>query len=291
MSYLEYARDVKAVKKFKTVITAALRMHPLKAELWLYAAKWTLQMEADMTTARSYMQRGTRFCTRSRELWIEYAKLEMIYLAKINMRRRILGLGGSRKEEMVIEDADSGKGDDAFDTSKDVIAVPGLKGLALRPGAISGLNVDAEAKKDPMTTPALNGAIPLAIFDDARKQPFYNAATAEEFFDMFAIFTLVPSQRRILQHVFDSMSEAFPSDPVTLSCFIRQPVVGIEPKGADFPMAFASSLERLRMAKEETNDLELLSKKIASWLEAILATEGLDEGVERVLRHTLKRLG
>jgi U3 small nucleolar RNA-associated protein 6 len=289
MSYLEYAREAKAVKKFKTVMTAALRMHPTKPELWLYAAKWILETESDMSGARSYMQRGTRFCTRSADLWIEYAKLEMIYLAKIGMRRRILGLDGRSATDDTIE-ADVANEDDAFSTSKDVVAISDFTAHTLHLSTLDGVKVDSEAVKDPMITPALNGAIPLAIFDDARQQSFYSVATAEDFFNMFTAFTLVSCQLRILQHVLDSMLESFPSDPSTLSCFIRQPIIGIDPKSAAFPMALASSLERLKSSREKSKDSGLLSKKIALWFEELAKTEDLDVGVETVLKHTLRRL-
>ena len=66
------------------------------------------------------MQRGTRFCTRNKDLWIEYAKLEMIYLAKIALRRKILGLDIDESIEntgAMEEDTD----DPGFATSADVI--------------------------------------------------------------------------------------------------------------------------------------------------------------------------
>jgi U3 small nucleolar RNA-associated protein 6 len=289
MSYLQYAREVKATKKFKTVLTAALRMHPTKAALWLYAAKSTLEMESDMNGARSFMQRGTRFCTKSKELWIEYAKLEMIYLAKINMRRRILGLDGNHAggAEQEVDDAEHDQG---FSPSEDMIRVPDFKAHALRPRTIDGVKVDAEAIKDPMATPALNGAIPLAIFDDARKQSFYSAEVAEEFFDMFASFNQVSCLQKVLQHVVDSMMEAYPTEPSTCSCFIRQPIVAINPANAEFPVALASSLDRLKKSKERCAYGNQLGLKINTWVEPILSLEDLDPGIRKVLMYTLRKL-
>lgn len=289
MCYLQYAREVKATKKFKTVLTAALRMHPTKPELWLYAARSTLEMESDMNGARSFMQRGTRFCTRSKELWIEYAKLEMIYLAKISMRRRILGLDGNQviNEEQEMDDADINQG---LELSEDMIRVPDFKVHTLRPRMIDGVKVDAEAVKDPMTTPALNGAIPLAIFDDARKQAFYSAAVAEDFFNMFASFHQVLCLQMVLQHVLDSMMDAYPADPSTCNCFIRLPIIGIDPATAGFPVALISSLDRLKESKESTADRNQLSKKVASWMEPILSLDDLDPGIRKVLVYTLRKL-
>jgi U3 small nucleolar RNA-associated protein 6 len=267
MSYLEYARKAKSMKKFKTVLTAALRLHPTKSELWLYAARWTLEIEADMNGARSYMQRGTRFCTRSKDLWIEYAKLEMIYLAKIAMRRQILGLDIDRTIEAPAKEESAD--DPGFSTSADMIAIPDFKTYTLQPSMIEGVKVDSEAEKDPMTTPGLNGAIPLAIFDAARKQPFFCASTAEDFFDMFANFTQVRCMPTILQHVLDVMTEAYSTDPCTCSCYVRQSLAGLDATSAEFPMALGSALDRIKEATERTKDKRTLSKKTKTWVEPI----------------------
>ncbi|KAH6677383.1 U3 small nucleolar RNA-associated protein 6-domain-containing protein [Halenospora varia] len=288
MSYLECARQAKATKKLKVALTAAIRLHPTKPELWLYAARWSLESEADMNGARSYMQRGTRFCTRSKELWIEYAKLEMIYLAKIALRRKILGLDVDpiTEDPEAMDTIEEGPG---FDTGADMIAIPDFKDNAIRPSMIEGVKVDSEATKDPMTTPALNGAIPLAIFDAARKQPFFNASAAGDFFDMFAAFTKVRALSSVLQHVLDAMMETEENDPYTCNCFIRQALVGLDPTAPEFPAALGTALDRLKESLAKTKDRETLIKKTAAWVDAILEVEELDPGIRTVLEHTMRK--
>jgi len=289
MSYLEYSRKAKATKKFKLVLTAAIRLHPTKPELWLYAARWTLESEADMNGARSYMQRGTRFCTTSKELWIEYAKLEMIYLAKIAVRRKILGLdidsttGDPTETDVSMEEQ-------GFGTSDDMIAFPEFNANTLRPSMIEGVKVDGEAQKDPMSTPALNGAIPLAIFDAARKQPFFCASAAGDFFDMFAAFTQVRCLPLILQHVLDSMLESYSTDPCTCDLYTRQPILRLEPDSAEFPAALGGTLERLKESLKKTKDKAEFVKRTRSWISRILAYGDLDPGISTVLRHTSQKL-
>ncbi len=286
MSYLECAREAKATKKSKSILTAAIRLHPTKSELWLYAARYALEHEADMNGARSYMQRGTRFCIQSKDLWIEYAKLEMIYLAKIAMRRRILGLDIAKS----IETPDEMDETEDFSYSKDMIAIPDFKSNSLRPSMIEGVKVDSEATKDPMETPALQGAIPLAIFDAARKQPFFCPSAAEDFFDMFALFTQVRCLPKILQHVLESMVKLYSTDACTCNCYIRQPLVGVDPTSPDFPGALASSLDRLKESMEKANDKARLAKKTKAWIERVLALEELDPGIQTVLRCMLRKL-
>ena len=289
MSYLEYIRKAKATKKFKMALTSAIRLHPTKSELWLYAARWALESDSDMSEARSWMQRGTRFCTTSRDLWIEYAKLEMIYLLKIAMRRRILGLDVDTSASAT-EESEEAPSEAAFDPSANIITLTDLRTNTLKPSMIEGVKVDSEAQKDPMTTPALNGAIPLAIFDASHKQPFFCPSAAEDFFNMFALFTQVRCTPTLLQHVLDNMMELYPADPSAFSCYIRQPCVGIEPTSVRFPTALGTALDRLKEGLEKTNDKAELSLKIRAWIEPILALEDLDPGIQTVLTHTKRKL-
>lgn len=242
-----------------------------------------------MNGARSYMQRGTRFCTRSRELWIEYAKLEMIYIAKIAARRRILGLDKGQPEESSMDVDETA---DGFTTSENLIAIPDFNSNSLQSSMIEGIKVDSEVTKDPMTTPALNGAIPLAIFDAARQQPFFCASAAEDFFDMFAAFTQVRCLPNILQHVLDAMVELYPVDPFTCSCYTKQPLVGLDPASPEFPIALSYALDRLKESMEKVKDKDkpTLVKKTKEWVGRILEVDELDSGIKMVLEHTLKRL-
>lgn len=294
MSYLNYADSIKSTKKFKTVLTSAIRLHPTKPELWLYAAKWCLEKESDINAARSYMQRGARFCTTSALLWIEYARLEMIFLAKISARRKILGLDAPvASQDSIMEDEEEQvtKGD-VFVGGEDEItlALPEMKTSSLNLSMVEGVQVDTEAVQDPMETPALNGAIPIAIFDNAKKQPFYTPAAAENFFNMFAAFTQVHCQAKIVQHVLDSMTEQYPTEVATSICFIRQPMIGLDPRTAKFAAALQTALKRLSSATEKTKDKALLSKKMSEWLNPILALEELDPAIQMALRHMLKKL-
>jgi U3 small nucleolar RNA-associated protein 6 len=291
MTYLQYTKTSKALRKFKTVLTSALRMHPTKASLWLYAARSALELDSDMDGARSYMQRGTRFCPASRELWIEFAKLEMFYLAKISARRRILGLDKSRQIEPPKDVEQSAEEEVGFADDADEIRIPDFKQDTLQSGMMEGVKVDTDAAQDPMNTPALNGAIPIAIYDHVRKQPFFNMGVAEEFFDMFASFTQVHCVTKILQHVVDSMNDAQATDPSAANCYIRQPVAGVDVHTAEFPVALALALERLKQCQQTTTDIGQLSSKVTAWMEQLLAVNGLDEGIATVIQHTLRKLG
>ena len=276
MQYIDYARKERAHRKLSQIFTAVLRLHPIKPELWICAATYAIDIHADMTEARSYMQRGLRFCNSSKLLWLEYARLEMLYLAKITARRQMLGLDEDRsKIEKLVGDDNNGE---------DVIALPDITQEGINPGSEEDDDAaDQVALRQISTTPALSGAIPLAIFDAAMKQFPGDNTLGETFFDLFVDFANVPYVSSMLQHVVQSMLAATPAEPSPLGCFIRQPLVGVEPTSGDFPAALGVAVGRVKSSLEKTSLKATLAERIVNWLLSIAQIDGLDPGIQKVV--------
>ncbi|KAJ5294069.1 hypothetical protein PENANT_c009G02316 [Penicillium antarcticum] len=277
VQYIEYARKQKAHKKLTMIFTDALRLHPTSAELWVYAAKNVLDDHADMTQARGYMQRGLRFCKSSRTIWIQYAKLELIYIAKLVARQRILGLDENQKPQQVEE-----TGFD--DPNADMIAIPKLTAEDIDPTTEEDGEVDQAALQTLNATPALSGAIPLTIFDTASKHFNYDDRFGQEFYDMVWEFQDVPCLQKILGHVTETMREHKPSSPRTQICYIKFPTAGVPVTSPEFPRALGGSLARLReypLGKE-------LARQVVDWLQPVAATENLDPSLQKVIAATIR---
>ncbi|KAI9827644.1 MAG: hypothetical protein M1819_006933 [Sarea resinae] len=281
MQYIEFARKEKANKKLSQILTSVLRMHPTKPELWIYAAKYAIESTADMTAARSYMQRGLRFCKSSKLLWLEYAKLEMIYIAKISARRQILGLDEKRprsNDKTVLDDPNA-----------DLIALPAITAEDVDPSLRGDDELDQAALQNLSTAPALTGAIPLAIFDAGMKHFEMSDELGDNFFDMFTQFEGLPCLSTILQHVVDCLLMNTPESPLSLGCFIRQPVIGIEAKSPEFPSALGKSIERLRLSLRKAKPKLRLVEGVAAWIAGLSSIEGLDPAIQKVLFVTLRQ--
>lgn len=262
-------------------------MHCTKTALWLYAAKYAIEEESDFGAARSYMQRGQRFCTNP-DLWIEYAKLEMMVLPTVTQwREKILGL---EVDQQLLLDEDADEGDDVFGANGDTITLSTTKAHKLRDNFMED-EKRLQESLSPALNKALNGAIPLLIFADAQTQPFYNAAVAETFFNMFACFRHVHCQANILFTALEHMKTRFPNEAATGNCVVRFPIIGLDPKSIEFSEVFTGDvLERLKETTTTTKDRELLGKKIAAWMMPILQLEGLDDGLRTVMEYTMKTL-
>ncbi|KAJ5918693.1 hypothetical protein N7454_009837 [Penicillium verhagenii] len=262
IQYIEYTRKQKAYKKLSIILTDALRFHPTSAELWIYAAKYSLDEHADMSQARSYMQRGLRFCKSARLLWIQYAKLELIYIAKLVARQRILGLdeASASKRSKAIGSAE-------VDHDADMIAMPAITEEDINPAA-EGDESDEAAKQALETlnaTPALSGAIPLAIFDSAMKHFKNDDQIGSEFYKMVSEFDDVPCLSKILGHVVEKMQAHKPTSALTLICYIKFPTTG------------------------ESQPLNAtLAQEVVNWLRPLSETEDLDPSLKMVIVSTLR---
>ncbi|KAI9798576.1 MAG: U3 snoRNP protein [Piccolia ochrophora] len=282
LQYIEYARKQKAYKKGTQLLTNVLRLHPTKAALWIFAAQHSLESDADMNAARSYMQRGLRFCKTSRPLWLEYAKLETIYIAKLFGRRQILGLDQSRSAEQHTE---------TIEGSDDHITLPKLTIEDVDPNSRTGESSDTATLDKLESTPALNGAIPLAIYDAAMEQFQNDVDLGKGFFEVFAAFRGLPCLPQMLQHIVDHLFAVAPLSPSALSCYIRQPIEGVDLLSADFPRALGPSLERLDSALEKATRPMVLTEWAIDWLLDLHGTDNLDEAIKQVLALTLQSCG
>jgi len=296
IAYLEFAAQAKATKRWRRIMTRALRLHPTNSGLWIIAGQRSAQ-NGDMERARAHFLRGCRFCTGEATLWLEYARCEMDWLSRIETKK---GGKGVRKGVSVMEaikatettdqDGDQINFDDEYSDGggEDELMLPD-------PDLVSGVKkkmevFDEETTRKMEQSPALTGAIPMAIFDIAQKQPFYSPEAAASFFDLFASFGKVSSHGKITQHVLSAMEERYPNNPETCSCHVRQPLIGVGLRSAEFPKALRESLTRLRAAMEKTDDKKALAQKMAAWIETILVVEDLDAAIRTILEHTKRSM-
>ena len=289
MQYLDYARKQKAFKKMSQILTSVLRLHPTKPELWIYAANYAMAEQGDMTEARSYMQRGLRFCNRSKELWIEYARLEMLYTAKIAARRKILGLDEIRqKREHSATD----------DPNADHIALPLITADDINPNLRLGNTVDQVVLENLSSTPALSGAIPIAVFS-AAMEVFPEGQFGERFFNMFAGFENLPFLGNILDHISSHLLELAPKSSHAWCCRIRQPLIGVNPFSPSFPSALRAAFGRLKSSidavpliafeRDIPNPRLALTQYIINWLFPYLEIPDLDANLRMVVMAMLRK--
>ena len=292
MQYINYARKQRSNKKASQILTSVLRLHPTKAELWVYAANYAMEDRGDITEARSYMQRGLRFCKKDERIWIEYARLEMIYISKIVGRRQLLGLDNQRDQQ---EEENKIEG-----FSSDMVALPAITAEDFDPHKRPNGDIDQEALEKLSASPALLGAIPTAIFDAAMKEFKDSHELCHQFFDMVAEFHNLPCTAQILMRLTETMQAFAPGNPETLIRWIQQPVIGNNVFSAGFPTNFGVSLDRIQTSFKglesslaAPNILQprtILGQQILEWLLSYLKNEGLDPDIRKVIVVMLRKV-
>jgi U3 small nucleolar RNA-associated protein 6 len=280
MQYIEFARKDKAYKRLNDIFTSVARLHPTKPEIWVHAANYFMDTQADITNARSYMQRGLRFCKKSEYLWLEYAKLETIYVGKIAGRRKILGL-----------DVDHSKAQAAEDDDVDMISLPQITAEDINPSLKQDDGVDEVALQNLASAPVLTGAIPLAVFDSAMKQFEGKTRVAERFFAMFAEFEQLSCMPRILQHVLAHLQESAPQSVDTAICEFRMQMFGRNPADPEFPPALADALDLISSATQQhPRDVARLSEVAARELLSLQRLSAdADPAVQSVVAKRLRK--
>jgi len=210
-------------------------------------------------------------------MWLEYARLEMSYIAKIHARREILGITKSDPDHQAKH----------FDEDENVLHLPELAAIDVNPD-VEGDIVDSSALQNLESTPAMSGAIPIAIFDAAVAH-FPEASFALDFFNMVLEYEDLPICRKIADHVEAKLWGGCPQNWCAQVCHIQLPLVSVSPNSPEFPAAFRHALVRLKEARSKTSGAELASWA-QGWLQKLVDMPNLDPGIEAVGNSILRSL-
>ena len=213
-----------------------------------------------------------RFCRgrEGKDLYLRFAGAEMRW---VEGRRKVLGLRESEEERK--QKADQQREEEQFDA--DMIKLPTEQEQEQDD---STEQVNPEAFRNFSSTPAMTGAIPMAVFDQAMKAYGYDEDLAEAFFDTFAKYPQLPCAKRVLQHVVDSMPAALQS------CRCRLPLVGVPVDDARFPAAFRESREVLKQAMLTPG----VARKLLIWMRPLSEDAKLISELKTVLDINVNKL-
>eukprot|EP00210_Caulerpa_lentillifera_P008169 g7802.t1 len=96
--WFAFCRESNSTTRMSKALADALRLNPHVVEFWILAAQWQIEDCQNANLARSIMQQAIRNCPSSKELWIEYFKLELTIIYKLITRRQLLDLEDASNE-------------------------------------------------------------------------------------------------------------------------------------------------------------------------------------------------
>ena len=88
--YIKYCKQVASTRSLALAFVEALKHNPNCVQLWIMSAKNEMEVNKNISAARSIFLRALKFNSDSPELWKEYFRLEVLHVEKLQKRRQIM---------------------------------------------------------------------------------------------------------------------------------------------------------------------------------------------------------
>ncbi|KAI8641014.1 U3 small nucleolar RNA-associated protein 6-domain-containing protein [Parasitella parasitica] len=193
LQYIDYAKRSNANNILSSVFVLAIQYHPNNASLWIMAATWENEHNANIAAARILLQRALRLIPESQELWHEYFRLELLYVEKIKLRRRILGIDQAKNQENLdAMQVDQEEQDD------NTIKLPAVTGEDVSRWKEDEENIKKSKKSltkeeaaalEEANNPILQGLLARIIYDNAILSQADSIEFRSKFIDIYREFT------------------------------------------------------------------------------------------------------
>lgn len=97
LKQIEFCLEKNETQMIGVLFTNALRLHPHNESIWIMAAQHEVEKNASMAGARNFLQRALRQNEKSKKLYLEYFRLELLNAEKMNTEA-VLKVDGRDKE-------------------------------------------------------------------------------------------------------------------------------------------------------------------------------------------------
>jgi U3 small nucleolar RNA-associated protein 6 len=180
------------------------------------AASWENEHNANMAAARVLLQRALRLMPENQQLWHEYFRLELIYIEKIKLRRRILGIDQQKNAED-LEPMDTEKDDD------NTIQLPAVTGEDVEEwnqtedaatSKLKKMTHDEAAALEEANNPILQGLLATIIYDNAITAIPQDIEFRKQFVSIYGEFT---DTQKHIEHVFETIRRDMMQDPAAVA--------------------------------------------------------------------------
>ncbi|CAG8509378.1 159_t:CDS:10 [Ambispora leptoticha] len=279
LQYIEYAKTSGAGKLLGKIYGRAIQLHPTKPELWILAAKWEFESNANIVAARVLMQRGLRFNNASKQLWQEYFKLELLYVEKITTRRKILGILSKEPKKNSEEELEIEERPDI----ENMIRLPKLTGEDLylyenKKPLTSEIDEKHIEKLKEDNNKMLQGAIARTVFENAIKVAIPDDLFfRQKFLDICREFT---NTKELQELIYNSIEQDFFNDAKARAFLAERHVTFI--LNIECP-------EFINALKKSINEFEQSIEKLMNTEIWYLYTKFLTKYFNRVTEPNLRR--
>ncbi|CAO3681564.1 unnamed protein product [Umbelopsis ramanniana] len=223
LQYIEFAKANGANKTLGKIFADAIQLHPTKPALWIMAASWEFEENANIVAARVLMQRGLRLNPGQAQLWHEYFRLEQLYIEKIKARRKILGIDQKSQGLKELEDTENG------DNDTEMIKLPTVTGGEFgnmdedgqEVRAVKQMEESVAEKMREGINPILNGLLSTIVYDNAIQAIPDDLEFRSKFAEIYNDFS---DPEVGLQHVYDTIRRDFPENEEARAYLASRPL-------------------------------------------------------------------
>ncbi|KAI8912914.1 U3 small nucleolar RNA-associated protein 6-domain-containing protein [Powellomyces hirtus] len=291
IQYFDWCRSTRSTKALAKVFAKAIQLHPTNDTFWIMAAAWEFQDNGNMSSARVLLQRGLRINPESKKLWVEYFKLELLWVEKIKERRKVLFKSdGSRAAETTT----------AIQPPSESVNVPELAGESSHPqtsisqDATLSSSIQSGSSSDtaPMLSTTLSATqqallkvlIPRVIYRNAIQTHPHDLPFRLEF---LAVYRLFPDTKDGQDELFDSLVADFPTHPDARATLAQRPLAGVTSLDPAYPAALKQAVDSFTQAVSEIST-PAIHEAYTSFLLAQLASCD-EENLKLYITHILRK--
>ena len=101
MKYIEYCKSIESERSLGLAFVQAIKCNPNNSVLWIMSAKHELEVNKNMSAARTIFLRAIKINPDEEKLWLEYFRMELLNVEKARKREAILQ-GVTRTEESTL---------------------------------------------------------------------------------------------------------------------------------------------------------------------------------------------
>ncbi|OUM68824.1 hypothetical protein PIROE2DRAFT_3342, partial [Piromyces sp. E2] len=267
IQYLEWAQKSSNSKLLGKVFPRVISLHPTKDIFWVMAASWEFEKNGNALSGRTLLQRGLRINGESKKLWLEYFRLELLYLEKLRERRKIL-FGKTN------ENNENGNDDSMINFENEGIELPELE---LESQSKNSSNIlqqkiaelaekTAKANAEEVLHPAFqaetdaqkaffSGAIPKLIYKNAINAIKNDLKFRLDFIRIYNKFGKWTSDG--IDEIYESIKEDFKNDEEAQAILCERFVNNVDVNDSEFPLRLKMSIDSYEKCISEINNKKI----------------------------------
>ncbi|KAJ3303548.1 U3 snoRNP protein [Kappamyces sp. JEL0829] len=247
VQYIDWSKKMGSTRTLGRSFANAIQSHPTKALFWILAAKWEWEDNGSITAARVLLQRGLRLNPQDQKLWLEYFKLELLWIEKLKQRRKVLfdqdlSIQNQINQELTKEPAPAVELDniEGEETHQDIFS----KDKILLESKQEGTAPMLAKELAPEQMSLVELLIPKLVLKNALKAIPNDAKFRIAFLDIYIEFGI--DTRPARAEVYQGLLQDFGTNPAVLKVVCTQYIADHMPEDPEYPVCVDKCCEEFR---------------------------------------------